>query len=188
MNLKRGEVFIHAESYRVVPNSNVTLHVAESSSTQQSTVDHTHQPDIRPEFANLVNPGILSNTAKLVVDSGCFDRCYPLEFATVVEGWTRVVNGTEIPLKNRFNVFDVKSPLLSTSKPRKHGYSVMLDHQTIQRNGTTIALTGQNGLPTLELRLASRAREVDEKMSAPVEEIGEEERRATPMCVGTLRR
>ena len=117
---------------------------AESSSTQQSTVDHTHQPEIRPESANPVNPVILSNTAKLVVDSGCIDHCCSLEFATqfelkegrflnasaantiklkhygtrVVEGWTRDVNGTEIPLKISFNVFDVKSPLLSTSKLR----------------------------------------------------------------------
>ena len=147
-----------------------------------------------------MNPVILSNTAKLVVDSGCFDHCCPLEFATqfelkegrflnasaantiklkhygtrVVEGWTRDVNGTEIPLTIKFNVFDVK----------KHGYSILLDQQqTIQKNGTTIALTDQNGLPTLELRLASRAGEVDEKMCAPVEEIGEEARRATPMYV-----
>ena len=99
-------------------------------------------------------------------------------------GWTRDVNKAEIPLKIRFNVFDVKSPLLSTSKLRKHGYSVVLDQQqTIQKNGTTIALTDQNGLPTLELRLASRAGEVDEKMCAPVEETGEEARRATPMNV-----
>ena len=127
---QESQVFIHAESDRVVPNSNVALHVAESSSTQQSTVDRTHQPDIRPESANPVNPVILSNTAELVVDSGCFDHCCPLEFAThselkegrflnasaakkvklkhygtrVVKGWTRDVNGTEIPLKIRFNV------------------------------------------------------------------------------------
>ena len=44
-------------------------------------------------------------------------------------------------------------------------------------------LTDQNGLPMLELRLASRAGEVDEKMCAPVEEIGEEARRATPVYV-----
>ena len=50
-------------------------------------------------------------------------------------------------------------------------------------NGTTIALTDQNGLPTLELRLASRTGEVYEKMCAAVEEIGEEARRATPMYV-----
>ena len=138
-----SQVFIHAESDRVVPNSNVALHVAESGSTQQSTVDHTHQPDIRAESANPVNPVILSNTAKLV-DSGCFDHCCPLEFASqfelkegrflnasaantiklkhygtrVVEGWTRDMNGTEIPLKIKFNVFGVKSPLLSTSKLR----------------------------------------------------------------------
>ena len=134
---------IHAESGRVVPNPNVALHVAESSSTQQSTVDRTHQLDIRPQSANPVNSVILSNTAKLV-DSGCFDHCCPIEFATqfelkegrflkasaantiklkhygtrVVEGWTRDVNGTEIPLKIKVNVFDVKSPLLSTSKLR----------------------------------------------------------------------
>ena len=36
-----SQVSIHAESDRVVPNSNVALHVAESSLTQQSTVDHT---------------------------------------------------------------------------------------------------------------------------------------------------
>ena len=166
MNLKRGDVMglrFLAQAHtnhkfssmqspdRVVPNSSVALHVAESSSTQQSTVDHTHQPDIRPESANPVNPVILSNTAKLVVDSGCFDHCCPLEFATQfelkegrflnasaantiklqhfgtrgVEGWTRDVNGREIPLKIRFNVFDVKSPLLSTSKLRKHGYSLV---------------------------------------------------------------
>ena len=84
---------------------------------------------------NSVNLVILSNTAELVVDSGSFDHCFPLEFATqfelkegrflnasaantiklkhhgirVVEGWTKDVNGTEIPLKIRFNVFDVKS-------------------------------------------------------------------------------
>ena len=200
-----SQVFIHAESDSVVPNPNVALHVAESSSTQQSIVDHTHQPDIRPESANPVNPVILSNTAKLVVDCGCFDHCCPLEFATqfelkkgrflnaaaantiklkhygtrVFEGWTR-----DVELKMKFNVFDVKSPTLSTSKLRKHGYSVLLDQQqTIQKNGTTIALTDQNGLPTLELRLASRTGEVDEKMCAPVEEIGEEARRATPMYV-----
>ena len=100
-----------------------------------------------PESANPVNPVILSNTAKLVVDSGCFDHCCPLEFATqselnegrflsassantiklkhygtrIVEGCTRDVNGTEIPLNIKFNVFDVKSPLLSTNKLRKHG-------------------------------------------------------------------
>ena len=70
-----SQVFIHAESDRVVPNFNVALHVAESSPTQQSTVDHTHQPDIRSESANPVNLVILSNTAKLVVDAGCFDHC-----------------------------------------------------------------------------------------------------------------
>ena len=155
-----------------------------------------------------MNPVILSNTAKLVVGSGCFDHCCPLEFATqfelkegrflnaeaahaiklkhygtrVVEGWTRDVNGTEIPLQITFNVFEVKSPLLSTSKLRKHGYSALLDQQqTVQKNGTTIA--DQNGVPTLEQRHASRTGEVDEKMCAPVEEIGEEARRATPLYV-----
>ena len=100
------------------------------------------------------------------------------------------MHGTEIPLKIRFNVFDVKSTLLSTSKLRKHGYSILLDQQqTMQKHGTTIALTDQNGLPTLELRLASRAGEVDEKMCARVEEIGDEARRATPMygCADGLR-
>ena len=207
-----SQVFIHAESDRVVPNSNVALHVAESSSTQQSTVDRTHQPDIRPESAHPVNPVILSNTAQLVVDSESFDHCCPLKFATqfelkegrflnaaaantiklkhygtrVVEGWTRDVNGTEIPLKIKFNVFDVKSPWLSTRKLRKHGYSVSLDQQqTIQKNGSTIALTDQKGLPTLKLRFASRAGEVDEKMCGPFEEIGEKARRATPCtCPG----
>ena len=85
-----------------------------------------------------MNPVILSSTAKLVVDSGCFDHCCLLEFATqfelkegrflnaaavntiklkhygtrVVEGWTRDVSWTEIPLKIKFIVFDVKSPLV----------------------------------------------------------------------------
>ena len=59
------------------------------------------------------------------------------------------MNRAEISLKIRFNVFDVKSPLLSTSKLRKHGYSVLLDQQqTIQKEGTMIVLTDQNGLPT----------------------------------------
>ena len=84
------------------------------------------------------------------------------------------MNGAEIPLKIRFNVFEAKSPLLSTSKRQKHGFSVLLDQQqTIQKNGTTIVLTDQNGLPTLELRLASRQGEVVEQMWALVEEIGE---------------
>ena len=52
-----SQVFIHAEAYRVVPNSSVTLHVAESSSTQQSTVDHTHQPDIRPRICESCESG-----------------------------------------------------------------------------------------------------------------------------------
>ena len=80
-----SQVFVHAESDHVVPNSSVTLHVAESSPTQQSTIDDTHQPDIRPQSANPVNPVILLNTARLVVDSGCFDHCCPLEFATQFE-------------------------------------------------------------------------------------------------------
>ena len=101
--------------------------------------------------------------------------------------WTRDVNGTEIPHKIKFNVFDVKSPLLSTSKLRKHGYPVLLDQQqTIQKNGTTIALTDQNGFSTLELRLASRAGKVDEKMCAPVEEIGETSSRNPPHAVQIL--
>ena len=98
----------------------------------------------------------------------------------VVEGWTRNVNGAEIPLKVRFNVFDVKSPLLSTSKLRQHWYPAVLDQQqTIPKGDTTIVLTDQNGMPTLELRLATRQGEVDERMCTPVEEIGEEARRST---------
>ena len=180
---------------------------AGSPPTQQSKVDHAHQFDIRPES---VHPVILSSTAKIVVDSGCFDHCCPLDFATqselkeddfstrqqrtqiklkhygtrVVEAWTREVNGAEIPLKIRFNMVDVKSPLLSTSNLRKQKWSVVLDQQqTIQEEGTTIVLTDHNGLPTLELRLAGRLGEVDDRMCAPVEEIGEEARRATPMYV-----
>ena len=176
----------HAESDYLIPNSNV----AGSLPTQKSTVDHARQPEIRPES---VNPVILSSTAKLVVESGCFEHCCPLEFATqfelkegrflnasaantiklkhygtrVVECWTRDANGAEISLKIRFNVSDVKSPLLSTSKLREHGYSVLLDQQqTIQRDGTKIVLTHQNGLPTLELRPASRPGEVDEQVCA----------------------
>ena len=153
---------------------------------------------------------IPSSTANFVVGSGCFDHCCPLEFANtvyvergtssqhvicepikfkhcgtrVVEGWTRDVNGAEIPLKIRFNVFDVKSPSMSTCKLRQHWYSVLLDQQqTILEDGTTIVLTDPNGLPTLELRFASRPGEVDEQMCAPVEEIGEEARSATPMYV-----
>ena len=53
------------------------------------------------------------------------------------------MTGAKIPLRIRFNAFDVKSPLLSTSKLRKHGYSVVLDQQqTIQKRGTTIVLNG----------------------------------------------
>ena len=190
-----------AETDYVIPNSNIVG----SPAMQQSAVNVAHQPDIRPENVNLV---ILSSTAKLVVDSGCFDHCCPLGFAThfelkegrflnasaanttklkhygttVVEGWTRDVNGTQIPFKIRFNVFDVTGLLLS--KLRQHGYSVALDQQkTIQKGGTTIVLTDQNGLSTLELRVASRPEEVDEQMCAPVEGIGEEARTATPMYV-----
>ena len=134
----------HAESDHSISNPNIT----EPVPTQQNTIDIALQPDTR--LAS-VNPVILSNTAKLVVDSGCFDHCCPLDFASqfelregrflnasaantiklkhygtrVVEGWARDVNGAEIPLKIRFNVFDVKSPLLSTSKLRKHGFSVV---------------------------------------------------------------
>ena len=105
--------------------------------------DPAHQLDTKPEFVNSVKPIILSNTARPVVDSGCFDHYCPLELATqfelkqgrllntsaakhehygtrVVEGLTTGdVNGAEIPLKIRFNVFDVKSPLWSTSKLRR---------------------------------------------------------------------
>ena len=83
-NEHESQVFIHTESDRVVPNSSVALHVAESSSTQQSTLDHTsagHQTRI----CVFCEPVILSNTAKLVVDSGCFDHCCPVEFATQFE-------------------------------------------------------------------------------------------------------
>ena len=188
--------FSSMQSQIALFNTSVAFHVAESSSTQQSTVDHTHQPDIRPESANSVNPIILSNTAKLFIDSGYFDHCCPLEFATqcelkegrlfnasaahtiklkhygtrVVGGWTRDVNGTEIPLKIRFNVFDVRSPLLSTSKLRKHGYSVLVNQQqTIQKKRHNDRV--------------DRPGEVNEKMCAPFEEIDEEARRATPMYV-----
>ena len=136
-----SQVFIHAESDCVTPNSSVPSIVAGSRPTQQSTIDTNH-PNIRPESVNSVNPVILSNTAKLVVDSGCFDHCCPLEFATqfvlqegrflnastantmkhhgtrVVEGWTRDENGTDVPLKIRFNVFDVKSPQSRKKAPR----------------------------------------------------------------------
>ena len=67
-----------AESDLALPNSNS----AASFPIQQSAVDLAHQSDIRPES---VNPVILSNTAKLVVDSGCFDHCCPLDFATQSE-------------------------------------------------------------------------------------------------------
>ena len=114
----------HAESDHTIPNPNIT----EPLPTQQNTIDLALQPETR--LAS-VNPVILSNTAKLVVDSGCFDHCCPLDFASqfelregrflnasaantiklkhygtrVVEGWARDVNGAEIPLKIRFNVF-----------------------------------------------------------------------------------
>ena len=135
-----------------------------------------------------MNLVILSCTAQLVVGSGCFGHFCPLDFATqfelkegrflnasvantmklkhygtrVVEGWTRDVNGAEIPLKIRCNVFD---------------------GQTGKARVLTIVLTDQYGVPTLEVRFASRPGEVDERMCAPVEEIGEEARRATPMYV-----
>ena len=118
-----------------------------------------------------MNPVVLSSTAKLVVDYGCFDHSCPIEFATQFElkeydsstrqlrthqaqapkhqscrGLDERRDGAEIPLKIKFNVFDVKSPLLSTRKLRKHEYSVVLDQQqTIQKKGTTIVLTEQNG-------------------------------------------
>ena len=65
----------HAESEYVISNSSV----AGSLPTQHSAFDHAHQLDTRPES---VNPVFRSSTAKLVVDSGCFDHCCPLEFAT----------------------------------------------------------------------------------------------------------
>ena len=72
-----------------------------------------------------MNPVVLSSTAKLVFDSGCFDHFCPIEFVTqfelkegrflnassvntikpkhydtrVAEDWPRDVNGVEIPLK-----------------------------------------------------------------------------------------
>ena len=67
-----------AESDHEISNSNA----AGPLPTQQSTVDHAHQLDIRPES---VNPVIFSSIAKLVVDSGWFDHCCPLEFATQFE-------------------------------------------------------------------------------------------------------
>ena len=64
-----------AESEVALPNTNT----AASPPIQQSAVDLAHQHDIRPES---VNPVIHSSTAKLVVDSGCFGHCCPLDFAT----------------------------------------------------------------------------------------------------------
>ena len=72
-SVHESQVFIHAESDCVILNSSVASNVAGSRLTQA---------DIRPESVNSVNPTILSNTAKLVVDSGCFDHCCPLQFAT----------------------------------------------------------------------------------------------------------
>ena len=77
-NAHESQVVSHAESDYVIPNSNV----AGSLPTHWSTVDHAHQLDIRPAS---VKPVILSSTAKLVVDCGCFDHCCPLEFATQFE-------------------------------------------------------------------------------------------------------
>ena len=68
----------HAESDYTIPNPDVAGPLA----TQQSGVDQAHQFDIRPGSVNSV---ILSSTAKLVVDSGWFDHCCPLEFATQFE-------------------------------------------------------------------------------------------------------
>ena len=68
------------------------------------------------------------------------------------------MNGAEIPLKIRFTVFDVLSPLLSTSKLRKHWYSVLLDQQqTTQKDGTTIVLTD-------EKRVADAGTEIREQI------------------------
>ena len=52
----------HAESDYVIPTSNV----AGSIPTQQRTIDHAHQLDIRLEP---INPDILPSTAKRLVDS-----------------------------------------------------------------------------------------------------------------------
>ena len=161
-NAHESQISSHDESDYAIPDYNTAGLIL----TQQSTVDHAHQLDLGPES---VNPVVLQSTAQLVVDSGCFCHCFPLDFATqfelkegrfldasaantiklkhygtrVVEGWTRDVKGAKILLKIRFNnVFDVKSPLLSTSKLRKHGYSAVLDRQQmIQKGGTTIVLT-----------------------------------------------
>ena len=68
----------HAESDHTISNPNIT----EALPTQQNTIDFALQPETRLASVNLV---ILSNTAKLVVDSGCFDHCCPLDFASQVE-------------------------------------------------------------------------------------------------------
>ena len=79
------------------------------------------------------------------------------------------MNGAEIPLKIRFNVFDVKSPLLSTSKLRKHGHSVLLDQQqTIQKGDedTERSKLDSRFIPDIWLR---RATECDEHIVAPAQ-------------------
>ena len=86
----------------------------------------------------------------------------------VVEGWTRDVNGTEIPLKIKFNVFDVKS--------------IAVDEQATKTR--VLSLVGSTAdSPEERLHRPERVADTDEKMCAPVEEIGDEARRATPTYV-----
>ena len=100
MKLKRGDVLglrflakAHTSHKFSSMQSQIALcPIPMLHSMLQSLVRHSRaqltahiQPDIKPESANPVNPVILSKTAKLVVDSGCFDHCCPLEFATQFE-------------------------------------------------------------------------------------------------------
>ena len=122
VKLKRGDVLglwflakAHTSQKFSTMQSQIALFpIPMSHSMLQNQVRHS-RAGIRARSANPVNPVLISNTAKLVVDSGCFDHCCPLEFATqfelkdgrflnaaaantiklkhygtrVVEGWTR---------------------------------------------------------------------------------------------------
>ena len=97
----------------------------------------------------------LASVNPVILSKGCFDHCCPLDFTSQFE-LKEGGRETRTVQRSLSRSDSTCLTLLSTSKLRKHGFSVVLDRQqTIQKGGTTTELADQNGLPTLELRLAS---------------------------------
>ena len=141
-------------------------------------------------------------STKLWVDSGCFDHCCPFEFANhfalekegrmkantasntplihygrrVVHGWMEDTNQKWIPVSVKFHVFNVKKPLLATSKLVEVGFTTVLGKSSrLERGGRSVKIDEHNQVPFVRFWIADRPHEnMVAPISAEVEEVGDE--------------